>query len=240
MCNKNVLIISGNFFKKSTLQTYSFTHCLFLWKCMTNNNNGAGNSFVLAGHFHITNIIIWQYNCDISRRRLTNTKTNVFYSSTAVLKLTFSYTPQTVGLPWTSDRPLTEAFTWKCTTLTRDRHSYSWRDSNPQSQQAVGRTASPYTFLCLDCPCAWLFPYLYFVSTSFVLVSLSSLSCILPFVFCLCLQHRTQTSFPGGIRTRNPSKRSAADLRFRPLGLWDRQLKIDILNHFKKTLHKHL
>ena len=27
---------------------------------------------------------------------------------------------------------------------------------------------------------------------------------------------------PGGIRTRNPSKRAAADIRLRPLGRWDR------------------
>jgi hypothetical protein len=28
---------------------------------------------------------------------------------------------------------------------------------------------------------------------------------------------------PGGIRTHNPSKRAAADPRFRPRGHWDRQ-----------------
>jgi hypothetical protein len=37
-------------------------------------------------------------------------------------------------------------------------------------------------------------------------------------------QYSQQTNIhaPGGIRTRNPSKRAAADPRFRPLGHWDR------------------
>jgi hypothetical protein len=38
-------------------------------------------------------------------------------------------------------------------------------------------------------------------------------------------QHSQQTNIhaPGGIQTRNPSRRSAADPRLRPLGHWDRQ-----------------
>ena len=41
-------------------------------------------------------------------------------------------------------------------------------------------------------------------------------------------QHSKQTNIhapppPGGIRTRDPSRRTAADLRLRPSGLWDRQ-----------------
>ena len=37
-------------------------------------------------------------------------------------------------------------------------------------------------------------------------------------------QHPQQTNIPapGGIRTRNPSRRAAADQRIRPLGHWDR------------------
>ena len=31
---------------------------------------------------------------------------------------------------------------------------------------------------------------------------------------------------PGGIRTRNPSRRAAADLRLKPRGHWDRQLAV--------------
>jgi hypothetical protein len=39
-------------------------------------------------------------------------------------------------------------------------------------------------------------------------------------------QHSQQTNIhvPGGIRTRNPSRRAAADPRLRPLGHWDRLL----------------
>jgi hypothetical protein len=38
-------------------------------------------------------------------------------------------------------------------------------------------------------------------------------------------QHSQETDIhaPGGIRTRNPSQRAAADLRLRPSGHWDRQ-----------------
>ena len=35
----------------------------------------------------------------------------------------------------------------------------------------------------------------------------------------------TEIHAPGGIQTRNPSKRAAADPRLRPRGLWDRQPK---------------
>src|SRR5215470_10652774 len=39
---------------------------------------------------------------------------------------------------------------------------------------------------------------------------------------------------PGGIRTHDPSKRSAADLRLRPRGHWDLQLyESVILNHIR-------
>ena len=38
-------------------------------------------------------------------------------------------------------------------------------------------------------------------------------------------QHSQHTNIhaPGGIRTHNPSRRTAADLRLRPRGHWDRQ-----------------
>jgi len=44
-----------------------------------------------------------------------------------------SDTPHSIGLSWTSDQPNAETCTWHYTTLTRDRHSRSWQDSNPQS-----------------------------------------------------------------------------------------------------------
>jgi len=50
-----------------------------------------------------------------------------------------SDTPKSVGLLWTSDQPVAETSTWQHSTLTRDRHPWPGRDSNPQSQQASGR-----------------------------------------------------------------------------------------------------
>ena len=49
-----------------------------------------------------------------------------------------SDTPHSVGLLWTSDRPVAEISTLQHTTLTRDRHPCLRRDSNPQSRQASG------------------------------------------------------------------------------------------------------
>jgi len=44
--------------------------------------------------------------------------------------ITFKTHTQSVGLPWKSDRPDVETYTWQHTTLTRDRHRCSWWDSN--------------------------------------------------------------------------------------------------------------
>ena len=55
----------------------------------------------------------------------------------------------------------------------------------------------PYLFLCRDCP-------------AFCVLSLFK-------------AHNTNIHTAGGIRTRNPSRRSDADPRFRPLGHWNRQ-----------------
>ena len=53
-------------------------------------------------------------------------------------------------------------------------------------------------------------------------------------------QHSQQTNIhaPGGIRTRNPSRRAAADPRFRPLGHWDRQLSFSAIEMRKKIHEK--
>ena len=65
-----------------------------------------------------------------------------------------------------------------------------------------------------------IFLYSFVVCTLSVIVSLSCLSCILP--FCLLpATHSTNIHTPGGIQTRNTSKRSAADPRLRQLGHWD-------------------
>jgi hypothetical protein len=61
------------------------------------------------------------------------------------------------------------------------------------------------------------FLYSFVLCISSVLVSLSWLFCILPFVFT----YNTNIHAPAGIRTRNPIKRSAADPCFKPLGHWD-------------------
>jgi hypothetical protein len=58
---------------------------------------------------------------------------------------------------------------------------------------------------------------------SFICTSVSWLSWLLPFV--LTIQH-TNIHALGGIRTRNPSKRSVTDPRLRPLDHWDRQKSI--------------
>jgi hypothetical protein len=47
----------------------------------------------------------------------------------------YSGTPHTILLLWTSDQPDTENSTWQYTTLTTDRHPCPRRDSNPKSQQ---------------------------------------------------------------------------------------------------------
>ena len=46
--------------------------------------------------------------------------------------------PQSVGLPWMSDQPVSETSTWQHTTLTTNKHPCPPWDSNPQSQQANG------------------------------------------------------------------------------------------------------
>ena len=53
-------------------------------------------------------------------------------------------------------------------------------------------------------------------------------------------QHSQQTNFhaPGGIRTHNPSRRAAEDLRLRPRGYWDRQLQ-SYSSKILKSLHLH-
>jgi hypothetical protein len=53
-----------------------------------------------------------------------------------------SDTRHTVGLLWTSDRPFAETSTCQHTALTKDRHPWPRRDSNPQSQQASDRKPS--------------------------------------------------------------------------------------------------
>jgi len=59
-----------------------------------------------------------------------------------------SDTPQSVGLLWTSDRPVAETFTWQNTTLTTDRfpcsppHPAGIRTRSPSKRAALDRTAT--------------------------------------------------------------------------------------------------
>ena len=47
-----------------------------------------------------------------------------------------SDTPPSIALLWTSDQPVTEAFTWQHTTVTRHRH-YAPRGNKPYSHQVL-------------------------------------------------------------------------------------------------------
>ena len=54
-------------------------------------------------------------------------------------------TTHTLGLLWTSDRPVAETSTLQFTTITRDKHPCPRHDSNPHFQQASGRKQTPQT-----------------------------------------------------------------------------------------------
>jgi hypothetical protein len=54
--------------------------------------------------------------------------------------ITFSDTPQSVGIPWTSDRHVAEVSIWQHTSLRAHTHPCLRRDSNPQPQKASDRT----------------------------------------------------------------------------------------------------
>ena len=67
-------------------------------------------------------------------------------------------TSHSVGLLWKRDRPVAEHSTWQHTAFTRERHTIRRRDSNPQSQQAIGRrllsqTARPLESAAHKSPC---------------------------------------------------------------------------------------
>jgi hypothetical protein len=68
-----------------------------------------------------------------------------------------SDTPQSVGLLWMGDQPVAETsirhahtHTHTHKTLTRDRHQWPRRDSNPQSGQASGLRHTPYVARTLE------------------------------------------------------------------------------------------
>jgi hypothetical protein len=53
--------------------------------------------------------------------------------------ITLKHTQQSVGLLWTRDRPIAETSTWQHKHCTRDKYPCPRWDSNPLSQQALGR-----------------------------------------------------------------------------------------------------
>jgi hypothetical protein len=57
--------------------------------------------------------------------------------------VTLRHTPQSIGLLWTSDRPVAEISTLQHKHCTRDKHPCLQWDSNPRSQQALGRRPTP-------------------------------------------------------------------------------------------------
>jgi hypothetical protein len=101
-----------------------------------------------------------------------------------------------VWLLWTSDRPVAETSTWQHTALTRDRYSCHRRDFFPLSR-----------FF-------WSIFYLQLLPSFFM-------SRYVPY-YRPYNKHNTNIHAPGGIRTQNPSNRTAADLRLRPRGRCNR------------------
>jgi hypothetical protein len=67
-------------------------------------------------------------------------------------------------------------------------------------------------------PARYFFFFVLCTSSALLLLPWLSWVCLLSL---LCKSHNTNIHAPGGIRTRNTSKRSAADPRLRPLGRWD-------------------
>jgi hypothetical protein len=106
-----------------------------------------------------------------------------------------------------------------------------------------------YLFLCLGCPtfCLYLqnkhlcprrhflffsftpfYPFcalMPFVLMHFIRTCLSWVSWLFVFLVLILQQTQPEHQRPGGIRTRTPSKRSAADTYLRPLGHWDRHVR---------------
>jgi hypothetical protein len=57
--------------------------------------------------------------------------------------ITLRHTPQSEGHLWKTDRPVAETSTWQHKHCTREKHPCPLWDSNPRSQQALGRRPTP-------------------------------------------------------------------------------------------------
>ena len=93
-----------------------------------------------------------------------------------------SDTPHSVGLLCKGDQPDAGTSTCQNTTLTRDRHSWPWWDSNPQFQQAKDRKPRGH----------WVYLYLYLLQIT-VLVACTTCCNIKELCFlnivCICVFH---------------------------------------------------
>ena len=131
--------------------------------------------------------------------------------------------PQSVGLLWTSDQPVADTSTWQ-THNTHNRQTFFYLFSGKKTNtyrhitQASRKQCSKQGDMIRALhSCTIIVLSLYFVCTA---LSWSSWLCLLSLLYNT---HNTNIHAPGGIRTRNPSKRSAADTRLTPFGHWDRR-----------------
>ena len=89
----------------------------------------------------------------MSEQKVTNYSVPVIFEPPCTLQkqyfdqgISFSDTPHTAGLIWTSDPSETgHLYLITHTTLTTDRHPYPCRDSNPQSLPESGLRPTPWT-----------------------------------------------------------------------------------------------
>jgi hypothetical protein len=88
-----------------------------------------------------------------------------------------------VGLLWTSDRPIAKTSTWKHTALTRERHPCPLRDSNPQSHKASCRRPTPLSALPLGSICSKVYSFINCVAGNAVYAALTMTPAVL--VDCL-------------------------------------------------------
>jgi hypothetical protein len=106
-------------------------------------------------------------------------------------------TPNSVGLLWTSDRPVAK------TLPDNTQHS---QETDIHARGGIFFLRPVFSF---DPFC----PFKSFPPSSCHLCSI---------LLSLYNKHNTNIHAPGGIRTNNPSKRTAVDPRLRPRGHWDR------------------
>jgi hypothetical protein len=104
--------------------TYKFSCCLYtFWNCKQSSSSVMVNDKLLNHNFTST-----------ARQSPVGQNLLIIGASQP-----HSDTPQSIGLPSTSDQPDAETSTRQQITLTSDSYPWPRRYSNPQSQQASGR-----------------------------------------------------------------------------------------------------